>query len=133
MFYFLVAIGISLMVYGIYKEKDNLSILVKESPNKIELNELNRLSERIENIEKILFFSDDFEAYLNEENEILKKDNEVAYEEVENTISQNSIEKYKMILKYEKENHSLEEICSLLDMKKGEVLLLKNLYKTYKI
>lgn len=133
MFYFLVTIGISLIVYGIYKEKDNLSILVKEKHNKIELNELNYLSKRIENIEKILFYSNDFEAYLNEENEILKKGNEVTYEEVENTISQNSLEKYKKILQYEKENHSLEEICSLLDMKKGEVLLLKNLYKTYKI
>ncbi len=133
MFYFLVTIGISLIVYGIYKEKDNLSILVKEKHNKIELNELNHLSKRIENIEKILFYSNDFEAYLNEENEILKKGNEVTYEEVENTISQNSLEKYKKILQYEKENHSLEEICSLLDMKKGEVLLLKNLYKTYKI
>lgn len=133
MFYFLVTIGISLIVYGIYKEKDNLSILVKEKHNKIELNELNHLSKRIENIEKILFYSNDFEDYLNEENEILKKGNEVTYEEVENTISQNSLEKYKKILQYEKENHSLEEICSLLDMKKGEVLLLKNLYKTYKI
>lgn len=133
MFYFLLIIGISLIFTGIYMEKDNLSIQINEKHNGPELNELNHLKHRIENIEEILF--------LNESD--LDGGNYISYESVEKSVSnqmneepdklpQNSFERYEKILQYEKEKYSLEEICALLEMKKGEVLLLKNLYKTYK-
>lgn len=126
MFYFLIILGILLMAVGIYKEKDNLFVKFNEKQEKVEFNELYHLNKRIENIEKILFFSDDSDDF------------EKVWEEAVGEgfhplpTPQNSLEKYERILQYEKEDYSLEEICSILDMKKGEVLLLKNLYKTYK-
>ena len=43
----------------------------------------------------------------------------------------NGKERYELLCRYEEENRSFEEICTLLDMRKGEVLLLKKLYKDY--
>lgn len=124
MFYFLITLGIVLIALGIYIEKDNIK--TNEKYNKTALNDLYHLNQRIEAIEKILFFSDpdEYDGYI---------ENNTLQEEQPNDLPQNSLEKYERILQYEKKDYSLEEICDLLDMKKGEVLLLKNLYKNYKI
>lgn len=131
MFYVLIILGVLIIALGIYKEKGNISFFTNnEFENKIELNEINHLKLRIENIENILFFS---EPVITEEKEIEFETLPINYQvqSDEETLDDSSLNIYKTIRRYEKENYTLEEICSLLDMKKGEVLLLKNLYKDY--
>lgn len=110
MFYILVSIGIILIVIGIssykseeYNNKDNNSAEEVEVDYFI-IQEIEDLKYRIENLEKQPTSTD---------------------------LSFSSVENYKKVLQYEKEDHSIEEISDLLNMKKGEVLLLKNLYKNY--
>lgn len=126
MFYFLTILGIWLIVLGISNEKDDLKSLFKQSNENMDLNRFNQLDKRIEEIEKIIFFSNDFEVYLKEQENIED------YNTPASSVYNNSSDKYALIEKYEEEGHSLDEICSLLDMKKGEVILLKNLHKNYK-
>mgnify|MGYP007066369840 CR=1 FL=1 len=129
MFYFLITLGIVLIALGIYKERNNIKI--NETYGKATLNDFYHLNQRIEAIEKILFFSDsdefDSDTYKFIENPIENSSNEKL-----DSMPQNSLEKYEKILQYEGDNYSLEAICDLMDMKKGEVLLLKKLYKNYK-
>jgi hypothetical protein len=40
-------------------------------------------------------------------------------------------ERRRLIEGFEREEYSLEMVCSMLNMEKGEVLLLKNIYKNY--
>ncbi|MBC8588348.1 hypothetical protein [Paratissierella segnis] len=129
MFYFLMTLGIVLIALGVYKEKNNIK--TDEKYGKVALNDLYHLNQRIEAIEKILFFPDSDE-FGDDTYKSIEKSIEKSLKEEPQSIPQNSLEKYERILKYEEDNYSLEEICNLLDMKKGEVLLLKNLYKNYK-
>lgn len=46
-------------------------------------------------------------------------------------IENDSIKKYLKIKELEESGNNIEDICRLLDMNKGEVILLKNLYKEY--
>lgn len=41
-------------------------------------------------------------------------------------------DKYKLYAEYKSQGHSLEEICKLLNMTKGEVILLENLRRDYR-
>ena len=98
-----------------YKEKTRNTQDTMESKKEIE-----GLEVRIKTLEEMLF------------NEILKK--EVGSSESRRNkkgmkIEEDSIEKYKLIIEYEKQNKSIDEIAKLLDINKGEVLLLKSLYK----
>ena len=82
--------------------------------------DLEFLERRIETLEDILF-----SQVLEEEK--LKRSKEP--EEASKEESKDSLENYRLIKKYEDERKSLYEISKLLKMNKGEVLLLKNLYK----
>lgn len=118
MFYALVAIGIIFIFVGVKYYKPLETNIVEETEDESLLNlELDDLKFRIENLEKELYHN-----------------KTTSFDEViESTESFfNSIENYKKVRKYEEENLSIEEISQLLDMKKGEVLLLKNLYKNHK-
>lgn len=133
MFYALMLIGIIFIILGNiidglyskssevifvdknYKEKTRNTQDTMESKKEIE-----GLEVRIKTLEEMLF------------NEILKK--EVGSSESRRNkkgmkIEEDSIEKYKLIIEYEKQNKSIDEIAKLLDINKGEVLLLKSLYK----
>ncbi len=115
MFYFLIIIGFIFIILGIvYKDKREKSPLLP--PN------YKQLEKRISDMEKLLF-----EDLL--EHEMLDELSPV--EEVRQDLSREEelIRKYTLLKRYERENKSIEEICRLLNMQKGEVFLLKNLYK----
>lgn len=112
MFYILVVAGISLIVIGINKKKNEFKYDVNNSLSTFErVEDFIELRRRIENLEKTLYYDEP---------------------QLEESISLSyPLQKYKLLCQYEIQNYSMEEICRLLDMKKGEVLLLKNLYKDY--
>ncbi len=74
------------------------------------------LEKRIDLLEEMLF-----KKTLEEESQ-----NSMVLEE---KIEGDSLEQYKLIKKHEKQGTSIDEIAKLLHMNKGEVLLLKSLYK----
>lgn len=117
MFYALVTLGIIFIIIGIYNYKapeDKRSEEVVKFQESLREIEIEDLKYRLDNLEKELYSrqSSSFEDVM-----------EAA------DLSFDSIENYKKVRQYEEENLSIEEISELLDMKKGEVLLLKNLYK----
>lgn len=85
--------------------------------------EVELLELRLEKLEKMLF------------KQLLEKETNKAIvveerEEVQESAGEkDALEKYKLIRMYEGQNKTIDEIAALLDMNKGEVILLKNLYK----
>lgn len=132
MVYILVFIGVLLILIGVYMEKnmdidsrtEKLLTFADNQSNFAEIQELSDIKLRIKNLENIVFNISCSEEY-----------EEVAYKfdsiEEKSNSSTNLLKTFEMLCKYEKEDNSLEEICELLNMNKGEVLLLKNLYKNY--
>ena len=120
MFYLLIISSLSLIILGLFNNKNkdfNLNSIFTKTANHNEsntANELNELKYRVENLENILFYDNEKE------------------ENVENEPS-NSLKIYKLLCQYEKENYTIEEISQILEVKKGELLLLKNLYKNYSV
>lgn len=113
MFYLLIIFGSSLIILGLFNNnKDKNENLNIKSSNPTDFQELRKLEYRIENLENMMF-------YIEEK------------EEKEEEKPSDSLKTFEKICKYEKENYTLEEISQLLEMNKGEVLLLKNLYKNY--
>lgn len=129
MFYFLIIIGCILIILGIYMDKPKNREKDYTTSYK-EVEELYLLNERIEYLERILLQDistiEEIEEVEEIENEAMERDMVL-----EDGSLGYGLEKYKLLLKYEAEDYSLEDICDLLDMNKGEVLLLKNLYKNY--
>lgn len=117
MFYLLIIIGLFLIVLGLFKNKDINENPAFQSSFDEESQELRKLKYRIENLENMMFYNDD------------KSEDDLQIKE-EQQLS-DSLKIYEKICKYEKENYSLEEISGFLAMNKGEVILLKNLYKNY--
>ena len=120
MFYALVGLGIVFIIVGVYNykpEEKNRPDEGKEFQESLREIEIDDLKYRIENLEK------EFSSQHSKSFQEVIEDSELAY---------SSIDNYKKVLQYEEENLSIEEISELLDMKKGEVLLLKNLYKNQK-
>jgi hypothetical protein len=139
MFKFLIALGICLIIlglYGLYSEKISNGqklLLSKKS-----------LSE-----EKALFGEkrlDEKEPYSKESHvekerldEIKPNERKPGQDIYEGDTFQEVLERtdtppdeeriFKIIEQYQLGSYTLEEACELLDMKKGEVLLLKNIYK----
>lgn len=111
MFYILVLLGISLIIMGIMKDK-------KEEPDSDLGIEIEDLKLRIENLEK--------EFYRGKTTSF----HDIAISTYKD-ISLSSLDNYRKVLEYEEKNYSIEEISKKLHMKKGELLLLKNLYKEY--
>ena len=132
MVYILVFIGVLLILIGVYMEKnmgvdsrtEKISTFSDNQSNFAEIQELSDIKLRIKNLENIVFnisYSDEYEEVVYKFDSIEEKSNS----------STNLVKTFEMLCKYEKEGNSLEEICELLNMNKGEVLLLKNLYKNY--
>ena len=116
MYNFLIVIGVLLIILGIYVDRIGQPKDKLESQNSYdEIEEFVILEKRVAYIEKILFED---------------VSNDIPLETEENK-AESGLEKYILLRKYERENYSMEEICKLLNMNKGEVLLLKKLYKDY--
>lgn len=108
MFYILIIIGILFIFLGIYINKNSDKSINKNKKDADitsyrEVEELYILDKRVAELERLFSIEDD----LDREDEVL------------------------LIEKYEAQGYSIEEICKLLDMSKGEVLLLKKLKKDY--
>lgn len=152
MFYILIISGIIFIILGVTFNKKNLKVnkgqkqdlylseiynedmeSLRESISKKNINtrdknaskedEVELLELRLEKLEKMLF-----KQMLEKETSkpIVVEDKE----ELEVSLEEkDASEKYKLIKKYEAQDKSLDEIAGLLEMNKGEVILLKNLYK----
>lgn len=152
MFYILIISGIIFIILGITFNKKNLKVnkvegkdlylseiynedieSLRETINRKNINagnkggskedEVELLELRLEKLEKMLF-----KQMLEKETSkpIVVEDKE----ELEVSLEEkDASEKYKLIKKYEAQDKSLDEIAGLLEMNKGEVILLKNLYK----
>ncbi len=136
MFYILMIIGITSIVLGNVLErrylKSSEEILIDEeydektkNPKEIgkSKEETLDLEKRLKILEEMLFskiLKEEISSFAIVENESTQK---------ETNRKEDSIEKYKLIKEYEKRNKDIDEIAKLLEINKGEVLLLKNLYK----
>lgn len=105
-----------LFIDEIYNEKSRESKIYNDK------REVELLEKRLEMLEEMLFTK-----VLNEEINNSTTIEEDIQEKL--SVEEDSMEKYKLIVKYEKQKKSLDEIAKLLGINKGEVLLLKNLYK----
>lgn len=122
MYYFLTLIGIIFIVLG---TNDDETLSVPEVTPEPEV--LKDLVKRIEDLEKILYDVDlNFEE---EEIELFESNSSRVGSTVD--ISDEPITIFDTLRQCEEEGYSLEKICLKLNMNKGEVLLLKNLYKNY--
>ncbi|MFZ7120952.1 MAG: hypothetical protein ACOWWH_08395 [Eubacteriaceae bacterium] len=120
MFISIMIMGMILIGIGLFKNKKNKSVNL-ETDN----NELLQLKRRIDNIEQVYF-----ENSLKEKTVEINSSTNMLHDY--NTFaSTNLLEKFEMICEYESKDYSINEISKLLNMNKGEVLLLKNLYKNY--
>ena len=138
MFAILVMIGIALIVLGIYKKRDPIISTISKPTG---LEELFELKARVDTIESILF--QDVESFIEEEEEIQissfseNVDHSITYENIAKSMNAPSIyhsnsanaKMFQLLCQYEEENYTIEEISVLLNMNKGEILLLKSLYK----
>ena len=122
MYYLLTLIGVVLIVLGINDKE------IKKGPDQNSVSgEFIDLLQRIEGLEKIIYDVD-----LNFEEEKVESF-EVNYQSVGETIdiTDEPLTIFDTLRLCEEEGYSLEKTCSTLNMNKGEVLLLKNLYKNY--
>lgn len=123
MYYLLTLIGVILIVIGISDYEFGAVPRPKDKTK-----EYKDLIRRIEDLESTLYAIDfDFEE------EVKVKEVEPTYESVSKSINvpDESVKIFNTLRQCEEEGYSLEETCLLLNMNKGEVLLLKNLYKNY--
>ncbi len=116
MYSFLILLGLLFIILGIYAHRTEKIDDTSESKVSYgDIEELVILEKRVAHIEEILF-------------EDIPEDVEL---ETDENRGETGFEKYMLLKRYEKEGYLLEEICELLNMNKGEILLLKNLYKDY--
>lgn len=127
MYYFLTLIGIILILIG--TDDDKTSEITSVTEEYMELDDFTGLIKRIESLESTFSSVDmDFKA----DEEVLEFE-AITYENVANSISvaNKPVTIFDALRQCEEEGYSLEKTCSILNMNKGEVLLLKNLYKNY--
>ena len=140
MYNFLMAVGILLIILGLYY--DRMVRLNKDEPLNTEVNyqESKKLDiyidepyiaeDKIDIIvdEPIYNFIDKEEISFEEVLESIEVD-DMDIEHNEDIITSNDNETFNIMRKYEAGEYTLEEVCNILNMKKGEVLLLRNIYK----
>jgi len=130
MFNFLIFIGFILIACGIYMDRDNLdSSLLVNTNTSYEVDRIDEIIHRIEGIEDILY---NYNPILEDE-DIVFKDvlDSTTIQEDKDVITVNTTEAFNVISFYEAGKYTLEQTCKILNMDKGEVLLLKNIYKKY--
>ena len=138
MFFLLLFIGISLILIGVYKDKNVFYDLIIEKQSTFNINQTT-FDDKQYTFAEIQERSDMMLRIKNLEDTVFNNDRLKEYEEVATIVETveeintptNLFKSFELLCKYEDEDRSLEEICELLNMKKGEVLLLKNLHKNY--
>lgn len=132
MFNFLVFIGFSLIIWGVYTDRDNLDISLLKIPSKVGADKVEELISRVEGIEDILYSYNPI-VVDDDDDEIIFKEvlDATTIQEDKSTIAVNTTEAFNVISLYEAGKYTLEQTCKILNMNKGEVLLLKNIYKKY--
>lgn len=120
MYNFLIVFGLLLIIVGLYGESSD--------GKKITDNEEKIYSEITENIEPVIESPVKFQEESHEEIE-----EKQSFEDVLESVEKPSYneETLKIIKRYEVGDYTLEKVCKILNMKKGEVLLLRNIYKKF--
>lgn len=143
MFVFLLLLGILSILTGAILFKDSKNIIREDASFSSILKKEDNytyLDKRITELEKLFFnegiYAREINDYQKENFSISEKKYQDRLEDIENEerLEENKIESnmaklYKEVLEFEKQGVELTEICNILNMNKGEVLLLKNLYK----
>ena len=127
MFSFLMVLGLFFIGYGIFIERKNISVEEAIKHTELDMSSLEDIKGRLDNIEAIL---------LNYES-LAQGEKEVSFEEVlekekskeEIIHNEENIDVNEIISKFISKEYTLEDTCKILNKSKGEVLLLKNLYK----
>jgi len=127
MFSFLMVLGLFFIGYGIFIERKNISVEEAIKHTELDMSSLENIKGRLDNIEDILF---NYES-------LAQGEKEVSFEEVlekekskeEIIHNEENIDVNEIISKFISKEYTLEDTCKILNKSKGEVLLLKNLYK----
>ena len=123
MFSFLMVLGLFFIGYGIFIERKNISVEEAIKHTELDMSSLENIKGRLDNIEDILF---NYESLAQDEKEVSFEEvleKEKSKEEIIH--NEENIDVNEIISKF----ISLEDTCKILNKSKGEVLLLKNLYK----
>lgn len=128
---FLIIIGLLSISYGFY-----LSSKSHNPSSSVELDE--RSDQLDEIISRIELIEEELKYYSINSNKLDFSDvlesvrvNEEIIDEEKQEVAEEMSEAFKIISLYEEGKYSLEQVCKILDMRKGEVLFLRNLYKKY--
>ena len=151
MYIFLLLLGSLLVLYGTRlrkEEKEDLQV-EDQKPDKIDnikpqIDE--DIRERLQALENLVYGLEGEEDFLEEEEpEAEEVRQEVSFQEVLETTLQNNPERHeekaedydlteerrRLFEGLDKGQYSMDMVCSILGMEKGEVLLLRNIYNKY--
>ncbi len=127
MFSFLMVLGLFFIGYGIFIERKNISVEEAIKHTELDMSSLENIKGRLDNIEDILF---NYESLAQDEKEVSFEEvleKEKSKEEIIH--NEENIDVNEIISKFISKEYTLEDTCKILNKSKGEVLLLKNLYK----
>ncbi len=127
MFSFLMVLGLFFIGYGIFIERKNISVEEAIKHTELDMSSLEDIKGRLDNIEDILF---NYESLAQDEKEVSFEEvleKEKSKEEIIH--NEENIDVNEIISKFISKEYTLEDTCKILNKSKGEVLLLKNLYK----
>lgn len=122
MFYFLMISGIFFIITGILIKKTQTVYKSKYDISPAINNDQEKLVERVEHLEKLLF-----ESLLR----IEEKENKIPQDEQSGINKPDMPDNVRIIMEYARQGLGIQEISKITGMHKGEVLLLKNLSKYY--
>jgi hypothetical protein len=125
MYSFLIGIGILMIFLGFYFDKQDTS---PKRDTAIE-----DINQRLQNLEDILFnYEPTFDAA--EEDMSFKNvlDSVDINKEQEKDNIDNRLETFDVVSRLESGEYTIEQACKILNMKKGELLFLRNIYKEYR-
>lgn len=144
MFYILIFISLVFIFVGIYIDRkkiiDNLFLRFSKIRNKEEIYEMEakikeleeKLQEKSKSVDEESNLEIEFEETPFLDIDSIKEESQFKeiYQETQiESEKLTSHNKAKMIYQYEKEGKNIDEISENMDIKKGEILLLKKLYK----
>lgn len=143
MYSFLLILGIIILSMGFFIDRKELKSLINEDPRAKPQPQVDQdLRNRIEILEDILYSSEvEVENESGEDDEKEESSEEEFLGVLERQKDQTKInnfdineemkDQFKLLADYERGILSLEEISKELNMQKGEVLLLRNIYRKY--
>jgi hypothetical protein len=120
-------LGLFFIGYGIFIERKNISVEEAIKHTELDMSSLENIKGRLDNIEDILF---NYESLAQDEKEVSFEEvleKEKSKEEIIH--NEENIDVNEIISKFISKEYTLEDTCKILNKSKGEVLLLKNLYK----